>query len=341
MLLRHELKRHGVHVEPCPLLSDEDQAAFYGAPLARRVSTVLAARRRALARLRGAESSVAFIQRQADFLPSLRLERVACEGRRLVWDVDDAVWHDAWGAGGHRLAFLKGTRRKVRWLAARADVVLAANRILAEFLGQYTDRVVVVPSVVETRDLPVRKHEDSRELVLGWAGSPATAHYLEPLRALLPRIAAALPDHRLHLLVVGGKLSAIRGVVTECRPWSTEAEHAALARIDVGLMPLPDNKWTRGKSAYKAVQYMAAGIPVVSDDVGVARESIGHENAGLIVNGEDEWTEAIVDLVRDVSLRSRLGDAGRRRAEERFSVTRWAPVVASLLRGEAGSIGVE
>ena len=99
-------------------------------------------------------------------------------------------------------------------------------------------------------------------------------------------------------------------------PWSIDEELEALRRIDVGLMPMPDNAWTRGElSAYKALQYMAAGIPVVGDDVGVCFGAIGPEKGGFIVRGEDEWVEALLALARDSELRGRLGDHGRRRVE--------------------------
>jgi glycosyltransferase involved in cell wall biosynthesis len=99
-------------------------------------------------------------------------------------------------------------------------------------------------------------------------------------------------------------------------------------------VPTPDNPWTRGKSAYKALQYMAGGIPVVGDDVGVAAEVVGSEKGGFLVHDEDEWVEALLTLAKDAALRNRLGGHGRWRVQERFSVTRWAPTVAGILRGE-------
>ncbi len=121
--------------------------------------------------------------------------------------------------------------------------------------------------------------------------------------------------------------------VVDSVPWSEESESDALKRIDVGLMPMPDNAWTRGKSAYKALQYMSAALPVVGDDVGVASSVIGSENAGLIVRTDDEWVEALIALARDARLRARLGKQGRRCVEENYSVAGWAPVVAEILRG--------
>ena len=338
LLLRPELLRYGVRLEPRPLFTQNEIEAFSGAELRQRVTVLLGARRRLARKLSESqdEHGVALIQRQADFLPSLGLERRAAAGRRLVWDVDDAIWLDASAeAGGHRLARVKGTARKVRWLASHADRVVVANAYLADYLSRYSSQVAIVPSVVETRAVRPRRHDDRAELILGWIGSSTTAPYLVSLRGGLSRVARELPDRSLTLLLVGGTTPIGAGYAVESVPWSAESEQEALARIDVGLMPMPDNPWTRGKSAYKALQYMAAGIPVVGDDVGVAASVIEPGKGGFVVRGEDEWVEALLTLAKDLPLRTRLGEHGRRRVEENYSVTRWAPVVAEILRGEA------
>jgi glycosyltransferase involved in cell wall biosynthesis len=336
LLLKPELVRHRVRLEPWALFTPDEVEAFSGGGLRQRAIVLLRARHRLARRLSESEGahSVALIQRQADFLPSLGLERRAAAGRRLIWDVDDAIWLDASrAAGGHRLAALKGTARKVRWLAARADHIIAANAYLADFLSRYSSRITIVPSVVETRAVKQRRHENRPELALGWIGSSTTAAYLRPLVRAISRVSRELSDRSLRLLLVGGTVPSQNGFIVECVPWSVEAELEALTRIDVGLMPMPDNAWTRGKSAYKALQYMSAGIPVVADDVGVASSVIEPGRAGFLVRGEDEWVEALVALARDVQLRTRLGERGRQRVEEGYSVERWAPVVAEIVRG--------
>jgi len=338
LLLCRELERLGVLVEPLPLFEVEEARRIRDGSLRDRAALVSSARKRLLRLLesREGEFDTTLIQRQVDVLPSLRLERAAVNGRRLIWDVDDAIWHDtAREAGRHPLAVLKGTRRKVGWLAERADKVLAGNRILAERLGELNDNVTIVPSLVETRDVVVREHRDQDTITLGWIGSASTARYLSAARDALTQLARLRQPKSVKLLVVGGGIERVDGVEVEHLDWSVEAERKALARIDIGLMPMPDNDWTRGKCAYKALQYMAAGIPAVADDVGVAREVIG--SSGVTVAGSDEWVVALDELADDASLRSRIGIAGRRRVEEEFSVQRWAPVLASIVRGEGSS----
>jgi glycosyltransferase involved in cell wall biosynthesis len=336
LLLAPELVRHGVRLEPYALFTPGEAEAFSRGGFRRRVIVLQDARRRLAQWLRESDGAhtVALIHRQADLLPSLRLERRAAAGRRLIWDVDDAIWLDASRvAGGHRLAVLKGTARKVRWLASRANRVVVANEYLADYLSRYSSRVAIVPSVVETRAVRKKHHNDLPELTLGWIGSSTTAPYLLSLTGVISRVARELPDRSLRLLLVGGTMPSGKGFVVEPVHWSVESEQEALSRIDVGLMPMPDNPWTRGKSAYKALQYMSAGIPVVADDVGIAASVIEPGKGGFVVRSQDEWVEALLTLALDAPLRTRIGEYGRGRVEENYSVTRWAPVLAEILRG--------
>ena len=330
-----ELERHGISIRHYPLLDSEQDRTFHDGSGRQRLQAALQARRALRTRLAGEEGfDVALVQRQVDLLPSLRLERLVADGRRLVLDVDDAIWLDASpAAGGHRLAALKGTPRKVRWLAERADTVIAGNELLAEWLGRYSSRVVVVPSLVEHRSIPVREHEQSERVLLGWIGSPSTAASLSRLREPLKTLTSAHPELQVELLVVGGPAPDLPGLRIREEPWSEEGELDFLRTVDIGLMPLPDNAWTRGKCAYKALQYMAAGIPVVTDDVGISARAVGHGEGGLIAGELSEWSAHLAELAGDPQLRARLGRGGRARVAEGFSVETWAPTLAQILHG--------
>ena len=178
-----------------------------------------------------------------------------------------------------------------------------------------------------------RDHADRDETILGWIGSYPNVRYLEERLPELSRAAAA-SGRRVRLIAVGAAgLPEAEGLSVEASEWTAERELDALSRIDVGLMPLPDNPWTRGKCAYKGILYMAAGIPVVADDVGVSAEAIGDRKGGLIVRDREEWVQAVEALIGDTALRGRLGAEARRRADEQFSVAHWAPTLASLIRG--------
>jgi len=278
-------------------------------------------------------TSTVLVQRQASPFPDTRLERFAASGRRLVYDVDDAVWLDTSAPGAHPLAFLKGTSRKAVWLASRADQVIAGNDLLAEWLSRHSNDVIVVPSLVDPECTPMRRHSEREKVVLGWIGSSTTAPFLERLRRPLERLGPALAERDLELRVIGGRAPDIAGVRVRAQPWSEEAELDCLADMDIGLMPLPDSPYTRGKCAYKALQYMAAGVPVVTDDVGITAQVVGQGSAGMVATGDEEWFEALSWLAGDTSGRARIGKAGRARAEAEYSVQRWSPVLARALTG--------
>lgn len=335
-LLRDPLAAYGIELDLHPLFDADGEAAFRRGRPATRARVLLRARRRTRAVLREHRDGV-LVQRQVDMFPTLELERRAAATGRLVLDVDDAIWHDrSRAAGGSVLTRLKCSARRVRWLAQRADAMIAGNELLAEWLAPHGGPVSVIPSLVDVQASPVRSHTDADDVVLGWIGSTTTAAYLESLAEPLRRATLELAgQRRLHVVVMGGASLQGDGIEVLHVPWSEDAERELLGRMDIGLMPLPDTAWTRGKCAYKAVQYMAAGVPVVADDVGISAATIGDRHGGLIVAGADEWTEAILALASDAGLRQRLGSEGRRRADEGFSTRRWVPKLAGILAGGA------
>jgi glycosyltransferase involved in cell wall biosynthesis len=212
--------------------------------------------------------------------------------------------------------------------------VIAGNELLAEHLKQYTDRITVVPSLVETADIPMKRHADRKRLVVGWIGSRTTAVYVEAVAQILTQVSRLISGHTIKLLMIGGEIRPPERVEYEAVPWSPERERAALKEMDVGIMPLPNTPWTRGKCAYKALQYMAAGVPVVADDVGVTAEVIGEGSGGWVVRDQTEWVDALLTVLSNPTLRGHLGTCGRARVEAKYSVDAWAPTIATILRGE-------
>jgi glycosyltransferase involved in cell wall biosynthesis len=228
---------------------------------------------------------------------------------------------------------LKWSASKVSWLARRADQVIAGNDYLAEHVAAYNTNVDVVPSLIAVDDIALRDHTEGEELVLGWIGSASTASYLQGVLPILDELAAALAPLPVRLVVVGGHVQGARRVTVEHRDWSPQAERLVLGEMDVGIMPLPDNAWTRGKCAYKALQYMAAGVPVIADRVGVTGDVVGDGAAGYTLPTRSGWVDGLEALARDPALRSRLGAEGRSRVEQHYALSRWAPRIRDLWLG--------
>jgi glycosyltransferase involved in cell wall biosynthesis len=328
------LVTHGIALELLPLFPGDSARRFRASGPLGKARVLAVSRRRLKDELceAGEGTSTVVVQRQVDLAPSLALERVAARGRRLVYDVDDAVWLSGSQTGGHPASSLKGAARKVRWLAERAEHTIAGNELLAEHLSAYGGPVTVVPSLVDPDGYLVRAHAQGEMVTLGWIGSPTTAPYLRRVAPVLARFARAA-GRPVRLLVVGSSGPEVAGMRVEERAWSPEAERRALTEMDVGLMPLEDTPWTRGKCAYKALQYMAAGVPALVDDVGVSAAAVA--GAGYAVSGEGEWLEALEALAADARLRTDLGAVGRRRIEEEFSPARWLPTIAAIMRGDS------
>lgn len=333
MIPAPHLRARDVNLMAMPLFTSGEADTVHSGSTASRVRTALAARRRFRHGLRDVEADVVVVQRQVDPLPGRSLERAVMRGRALILDVDDAVWLPEPGA--HPVTRLRRNAEKLKWLAAQADRVIAGNDYLADWLSRYARDVSVVPSLVDTDKAAARVHHDSQELVLGWIGSSSTAQYLRQVSAPLAAFAASRPELTVKLLTVGGQAPAITGVRCEQWRWSEARESAALAQMDVGLMPLPDNAWTRGKCAYKALQYMSAGVPVLADDVGITAQVVGASSAGIVAGTTADWQEGLDRLAGNAALRQRMGATGRARVEEDYSTRAWAPRLASLISGAA------
>jgi hypothetical protein len=168
-------------------------------------------------------------------------------------------------------------------------------------------------------------------VTVGWIGSRTTAAYLEPI---LPVVAALNRDRLVARLVVVGGDTGIREEWIEHRGWRLEDEPAALASFDVGVMPLPDTDWARGKCGYKILQYFSAGVPAIASPVGVASELIA-DGRGMAASGAEEWRVALGRLIADADERRERGAAARAYVEREFSYQRWAPQLAELLRSLA------
>lgn len=244
-------------------------------------------------------------------------------GLPYVVDYDDAVFHK-YDTSPLIGAALGG---KIDQVMRAAAIVTAGSPYVAEHARRAgAGRVEIVPTVVDVARYPASAAPAGPELRVGWIGTPHTAKYLQGLAAPLARAAHEVP---LRLVVVGADI-AMPEVPAECHPWSEATEAALIAGFDVGVMPLPDEPWERGKSGYKLIQCMAVGRPVIASPVGVNGEVV--EGVGRLAGTEQAWVDALVELGRAPELRARLGAAGRKRVEERYCVDVVAPRIVDMLR---------
>jgi len=253
------------------------------------------------------------------------------EGRGpLLYDFDDAVMVQA-----RRPERVHGGRaRRFARTVIPAVLVLAGSPVLAERARQAgARRVEIVPTGLDTARYPPKEAYDTADGPrLVWIGSRSTLKQLARLVPALEAVGREVPGARLRV-IADGPLE-VDGLAVENVPWSRQAEGRLLAECDVGIAPLPETPYTRGKCGFKVLQYMAAGLPVVASPVGVQMDYVRPEETGLHACGEAEWVEAIRRLAGDAALRQRMGRAGRARVESEFDVRVLAPRVVGLV-GEA------
>jgi glycosyltransferase involved in cell wall biosynthesis len=263
----------------------------------------------------------------------------------LVFDFDDAVFlRDSYAARGCVCP------RRARAFAAvvrAADVVLAGNAFLCAQAGLWTAAAKVrhVPTCVNlNRYTPAEHVRVGPAARLAWIGSASTLRGLEQARPVLEGLGQRLPG--LSLKIICDRFLNLRCLRVLPCPWSERTEAAELAEADIGISWLPDDLWSRGKCSLKVLQYMAAGLPVVANPVGLQAELVRHGETGFLARTPAEWAGAVARLAEDPALRWRLGGQGRQVAQTHFSLAAgeacWAGVLGELRHGSlerAGAVG--
>ncbi len=280
-----------------------------------------AARRDVFARAADADATV-WLRR---LLVPRDVARLRAHARRLVYEFDDAMaFRDsARGATTNRVRL-----RKFAAAVRAADCVVAGNRVLAALAGDHGADAVVVPTVVEpSRYASAEARPTGDEPVVGWIGTAANYPYLAAVVPALERLRRARP---FALAVMAESPPPFDGATFT--PWSVDGEVAFLRRLDVGLMPLVDDAWCRGKCGAKALQYLAAGVPVVASAVGDTARIVGP--GGYATGTVDGFCEALDGLLADAALRTHVGAAGRQHVAAHFAPDRWADRLLGAYFGE-------
>ncbi len=288
--------------------------------------------------LRRAEFDFLWIEKEAlPWLPA-GFESWMLKDVPYVLDFDDAIFHKY---DLHRMSWVRRTYgNRIDHLMARARLVVAGNRYLAERAEKAgARRVEVFPTVV---DLERYRGKERSEAVqewnrsdaesiprVVWIGSPSTVRYLTGIG---PSLAILAGKRRFVLRVIGGGEVVIPGVQVENVNWSAETEAKAIRDCDIGIMPLLDSPWERGKCAYKLIQYMASGLPTVSSPVGANVDVVVADETGFFASSSEEWVESLDRLLSDDVMRALLGENGRRRVEKYYSLQSAAPrLIKSLV----------
>jgi glycosyltransferase involved in cell wall biosynthesis len=211
----------------------------------------------------------------------------------------------------------------------RAALVLVGNEYLAERARQAgAKRVECLPTVVDVERYDQALCRVQGLCTIGWIGSPMTAPYLTLVQAVLSEVCQ---QGNVRVVIVGAQHIPLAGVPVETRAWSEQTEVQEIQSFDVGIMPLPDEPWERGKCGYKLIQYMACSKPAVASPVGVNRHIIAHGIDGFLASTPTQWVQTLRTLCQDRALRERIGQAARRKVAQEYSLQVTAPRLVSLL----------
>lgn len=265
------------------------------------------------------------------YFPGLAERLAALAGRPIIYDFDDAIFHNYDASPQRLVRRLLG--RKLEPLLRSAYACCCGNPYLRDYAIRYCPNSIILPTVVDT-DLyvpsPTAK-APGQPVTIGWIGSPSTWPLVRPYLKLLAELCS---DGTVEVRAVGAGIAAEadRFPGLHLVAWTEQREIAEVQKMDIGIMPVWDGPFQRGKSGYKLIQYMACGLPVVASPVGVNRDIIVDGDNGFLANSDADWRAALTRLIDDPQLRRRLGDAGRLRAERDLSLASQAPRLVEVFR---------
>jgi len=246
--------------------------------------------------------------------------------RYLVFDFDDAIYlkHDA-----NKEIESKSRELKFKAIAKQADLIIAGNRILASEAGRFNRNVIIIPSAVPTLGIPLKDWSDEAgEVVIGWIGGAVNLGHLRLVEPVLKRLAKEYP---IELRIICSEGIEMEGVKVRFIPWSIETQEAEIARFDIGIMPLPKTRHSEGKCGYKALQYMACGVPPVVSDVGINSEIVEHGKEGFVAGELEEFYRYLKILIENKEMRMEMGLRARQKVEKYYSLSVVADRLSDVL----------
>ncbi|MFP4289723.1 MAG: glycosyltransferase family 4 protein [Bacteroidales bacterium] len=278
-----------------------------------------------------------FLYREAHMMGTTFFEkRMKKAGAKMVLDFDDSIWLKDVSNGNKKLAFLKKPS-KTKHLVAMADACIVGNQYLADYASKYNHNVFVVPTTIDTNQYQVlKKNNNSKKICIGWTGSSTTLKHFSLAVPFLQKLKDKYGDRICFRMISDQPYEGTLADLENIR-WSRETEIEDLSAIDIGIMPLPNDPWSKGKCGFKGLQYMALEIPAVMSPVGVNNDIIVHGLNGFLASDEKQWVEILSKLIEDKELRKTTGARGRKTVEEKYSYDsqkeRYVRIFRDLVKG--------
>ncbi len=249
-------------------------------------------------------------------------------GKKLIFDFDDAIQY---GSENNNNWFFSNFIRcdwKIKIIIKISNLVIAGNENLKKFAYRFNKNVKVIPTTIDINKYKFKKKNISKNLTIGWSGSLSTSKYIENFLPILFKIQK---KKKFKILIIGSKLN-IKNKDINCLEWSSKNELKYLNQIDVGLMPLPNNLWTRGKCGLKILQYLSFGIPSLVSNVGMNSEIIENGKNGYLIDNKNQWEIYLKKFLNNPKLITKMGSYGRKVVKKNFSNFAIINSLSSILR---------
>jgi glycosyltransferase involved in cell wall biosynthesis len=329
------LNAAGIEVRYEPLLSDEYVRNLATGRSSSWFDVLRAYLKRARTLLAGPKAEIVWVYAENfPLLPGWFELLALSRSRTVIYDMDDAFFHNYDSSPKLVVRALLG--KKLQPLLRRASACCCGNAYLEGYASRFCRKTMIVPTVVDTDAYKPRTaaRGAGEPLVIGWIGSPTTWRYLRPL---LPILQDLVRERGVRVRVVGAGWEAEKDRFPglDLVEWTESGEVGEVQRMDIGIMPVPDEIWALGKSGYKLIQYMACGLPVVASPIGVNRQIVRHGETGFQAATPEEWSISLRRLLDEPDLRARMGSAGRRLAEGEYSLKVHAPRLIELFKSVA------
>jgi glycosyltransferase involved in cell wall biosynthesis len=322
------LNQSGINVNVAPLLGDDYIRGIYGGKVSK-WSIVKAYVARIKCLLSASQYDAVWVEKEMlPWIPAWIELILISKEIKLIVDYDDAVFHRY---DQHKLSIVRCLfGHKIDKIMKRANLVVVGNAYLekrALFAG--AKRVAIVPTVVDMTRYAVKKQSKIKVPVIGWIGSPSTTKFLNLIAPALNEVVAC---RKVKVVAVGANVEQLNKSLFNVLPWSETSEVNDIQDFDIGIMPLPDEPFERGKCGYKLIQYMACGKPVVASPVGVNSKIVQDGVVGYLASTHQDWIAALIKLIDDADLREKMGLAGRTKVETEYSLKFMSLHLADLIR---------
>lgn len=328
------LRQNGFDCTHFFLLNPEDDKTFYskGKHFAKLLIILKSALKLFKLSSKANDYDFIFIQRECFMLGTSYFEKRFSKSRaKLFFDFDDSIWLLDVSNANKAFSWLKNPNKTSK-IISFSDVILAGNAYLADYARQFNKNVKIIPTTIDTIEY-TRVKNNNTSVCIGWSGSLTTLKHFDFAVPFLVKLKQKFGD-KISIKVIGDGTYVNEKLGIKGLPWKKENEVEELSTFDIGIMPLPDDKWASGKCGLKGLQYMALEIPTIMSPVGVNSTIIQDGQNGFLASTENEWIEKLTLLIESKELREKIGKAGRKTVVEKYSVEALKDTYLNLFKSE-------